>query len=159
MSLTPRRPLNPLNLSEALRITARRLANGDRYRWTHMGACNCGHLAQTVTLTSPAEIHRIAMERAGDWSEQTREYCPTSGYPIDHVISALINLGATLSELRDLERLTDPKVLKRIPMLRRRQMDHRSREDVVLYMETWAKLLEEQTQRQMIVTLKEKMIL
>ena len=143
MSLTPRRPLNPISLAEALRITAQRLASGDRYRWTHMGSCNCGHLAQTVTLTPPAELHKIALERAGDWAEQTREYCPTSGYPLDHVISALIDLGATLSELRDLERLTDPKVLKNIPVLRRRQLDHRSREDVILYMETWADLLEE----------------
>jgi hypothetical protein len=133
-----------MSLAEALRITAKRLESGDRYRWTNMGACNCGHLAQTVTLTPPAEIHRIALERAGDWAEQTREYCPTSGYSLDHVISALLDLGATLSELRDLERLTDPKVLKRIPMLRRRKLDHRSREDVILYMETWAGLLEEQ---------------
>ena len=142
MSITPRPPLNPINLAEALRITSRRLSSGDRYRWTHMGACNCGHLAQTVTLTPPEELHRIALERAGDWSEQTREYCPTSGYPLDHVISALLSLGASLSELRDLERLTDPKVLKRIPAERRRRLDHRERDDVILYMETWASLLE-----------------
>jgi len=47
-----------------------------------------------------------------------------------------------LQELRDLERLSDPKVLKRIPIERRRNLDHRSREDVVLYMETWAGCLE-----------------
>lgn len=143
MSQLPRRPLTPLTLSEALKVTARRLSTGERYSWSHMGACNCGHLAQTVTLSSPEDLHRIALRRAGDWSEQTREYCPTSGFPLDHVISALLGLGASLAELRDLERLTDPKVLRRIPQPRRREMNFRSREDVILYMETWAELLEE----------------
>ena len=143
MTITPRSPIVPQSLAEALRVTARRLAQGDRYRWTHMGACNCGHLAQTVTFNTPAALHEFALERAGDWAEQTREYCPTSGYPLDYVISALLDLGATLQELRDLERLRDEKVLRRIPAERRREMDHRSRADVILYMETWAELIEE----------------
>ena len=143
MTITPRSPIVPQSLAEALRVTARRLAQGDRYRWTHMGACNCGHLAQTVTFNTPAALHEFALERAGDWAEQTREYCPTSGYPLDYVISALLDLGATLQELRDLERLRDEKVLRRIPAERRREMDHRSRADVILYMETWAELVEE----------------
>lgn len=136
-------PRVPTSLAEALRVTAKRISTGDRYKWTHMGACNCGHLAQTVTFNTPEELHAIALQRAGDWSEQTREYCPTSGYPLDFVISALLELGATLQELRDLERLNDPRVLKRIPAERRRGLDHRRREDVVLYMETWAKYIEE----------------
>tara|TARA_B100000963_G_C22631715_1_gene675231 strand:+ start:333 stop:782 length:450 start_codon:yes stop_codon:yes gene_type:complete len=135
-------PQVPRTLGEALRVTAKSIASGSRYKWTHMGACNCGHLAQTVTFNSPEVLHKIALQRAGDWAEQTREYCPASGYPLDFVISALLDLGATLQELRDLERLSDPKVLKRIPIERRRNLDHRSREDVVLYMETWAGCLE-----------------
>ena len=131
-------PQVPRTLSEALRVTAKRIASGSYYKWTHMGSCNCGHLAQTVTFNSPEELHKIALQRAGDWTEQTREYCPASGYPLDFVISALLDLGATLQELRDLERLSDPKVLKRIPVDRRRNLNHRCREDVVLYMETWA---------------------
>ena len=147
MTITPRSPRIPQNLAEALRVTAQRLSEGDRYRWTHMGACNCGHLAQTVTFNTPATLHEFALERAGDWAEQTREYCPTSGYPLDYVIGALLNLGATLQELRDLERLCDETVLKRIPVERRREMNHRSREDVILYMETWADLLDERESR------------
>lgn len=134
-------------LAEALRVTAKRILSGDRYQWTHMGACNCGHLAQTVTLNTPEELHAIALQRAGDWAEQTREYCATSGYPLDYVISALLELGASLQQLRDLERLQDPSVLKLIPRERRRDLNHRSREDVVLYMETWASLLEKESQK------------
>ena len=129
------------SLSEALKITAKRIESGSYYNWTNMGSCNCGHLAQTVTFNSPEYLHNIALQRAGNWSEQTREYCPSSGYPFDFVINALLDLGATLQELRDLERLCDPKVLKMIPLERRRNLDHRCREDVVLYMKTWADLL------------------
>ena len=137
-------PRIPATLEEALRVTANRISEGGNYNWTHMGSCNCGHLAQTVTFSSPEYLHKIALQRAGDWSEQTREYCPSSGYPFDFVINALLNLGATLQELRDLERLSDPKVLKMIPLERRRNLDHRCREDVVLYMKTWADLLREE---------------
>ena len=77
-----------------------------------------------------ALIHEMALMRAGDWSEQTREYCPTSGLPIDHVIESLLQLGASLSELRDLERLSDWRVLKQIPTERRRELSFRKREDV-----------------------------
>lgn len=33
----------------ALRHAAERPRQGAPYRWTHQGAWNCGHLAQTVT--------------------------------------------------------------------------------------------------------------
>ena len=65
------------DLIAALRSTARRLEGGARYRWTHMGSCNCGHLAQTLTRLPREEIHRLALERAGDWGEQARSRQPT----------------------------------------------------------------------------------
>lgn len=129
-------------LITALRLTAARLDSGVRYRWTHMGACNCGHLAQTVTRLSRAEIHRIALERAGDWGEQTVEYCAQSNLPMDHVIARLLELGLELRDLRHLERLDDPDIRRALPPARRRCLDFRSRADAVLYMQTWAGLLD-----------------
>ncbi|MEM8964472.1 MAG: hypothetical protein AAGD38_23500, partial [Acidobacteriota bacterium] len=101
------------DLIEALRSTARRLENGAEYRWTHMGSCNCGHLAQTVTKLSRAEIHRMALEKAGDWQRQVIDHCPTSGYPMDHVIAALLDLGLNREDLARLERLSSTEVLRR----------------------------------------------
>ena len=46
-----------LQMIEALRETARRLQKGAEYDWNHQGNCNCGHLVQTVTKLSKAEIH------------------------------------------------------------------------------------------------------
>ena len=132
----------------ALRATADRLAAPDaRYEWGHMGGCNCGHLAQTVTTLSRAEIHRHAMERAGDWSQQVVDHCPTSGLAIDWVIDRLLELGLSRDDLVRLEKLDDRAVLRRLaaeagssaPVA----LSRNRREDVVRYLRAWAALLEE----------------
>ncbi|WP_243635867.1 hypothetical protein [Hymenobacter edaphi] len=43
-----------LSVIEALRTTAQRLSTQAPYQWGHMGSCNCGHLAQTITRLSKA---------------------------------------------------------------------------------------------------------
>jgi hypothetical protein len=135
-----------ITLVTALRVTADRLASGVRYQWTHQGACNCGHLAQTLTRRSREEIHRIAVGRAGDWGEHAIEYCPTSGYPIDHLLTEMLEAGLELSDVASLERLGDREVLRRLPD-GGRAVDHRRREDVVVYLRAWADLLEERLGR------------
>ncbi|MCZ7679000.1 MAG: hypothetical protein M5U28_09700 [Sandaracinaceae bacterium] len=129
-------------LIAALRATAARLAAGSRYQWTHQGACNCGHLAQTLTRRSREELHRLAVQRAGDWGEHAVDYCPASGHPIDAVLGEMLDAGLELADVGHLERLSDVAVLRRFP-LGERALDHRRREDVVRYLEAWAELLEE----------------
>ena len=131
-------------LIAALRDTATRLAAGAAYNWTHQGACNCGHLAQTLTRRSHAEIHALALQKMGDWACKALEYCPGSGYPIDHIISEMLDAGLTTEDIIALERRADAEGLRRVPTGRRAEMDHRRRDDVVAYMRTWAALLEEQ---------------
>jgi hypothetical protein len=128
----------------ALRSTAARLRLGAPYRWTHLGACNCGHLAQTVTYLDADAIRRYAMERPGEWAEQVLEFCPTSGYPMDEVLRALFELGLTRDDLAQLEKLSAPEVLRRVPTEQRLALSYRDRDHVVLYMQTWADLLQEQ---------------
>ena len=130
------------DLIAALRATARRLEGGAVYRWTHMGRCNCGHLAQTLTRLPPEEIHRLALEKAGDWGEQAREYCSASGLPVDHILGVLLAHGLDADDVAHLERLSDPEVLRRLPA-GERHLDHRRRRDVVRYLRTWAALLED----------------
>ena len=128
-------------LIAALRATAARLRESSSFAWGHMGSCICGHLAQTITELSPAEIHRRAMERHGDWSEQSVEHCPASGLAIDHVIDEMLALGMIPSDIRHLERLSDPKVLARVPS---RYLRRQEQANAVQYMEAWAELLEDQ---------------
>ena len=130
-------------LIAALRATALRLADGAAYQWTHMGACNCGHLAQTVTQRPAAEIHALALEKRGDWADKAMDYCPTSGYPIDHVIGQLIGLGLDLDDIVHLERLSDPAILTALAPAQR-PLNHKLRAHVVAYLQAWAGQLEAQ---------------
>jgi hypothetical protein len=133
-----------VELIQALRTTALRLSEGVLYQWTHLGACNCGHLVQTLTKLTPAQIREYAQEKAGEWQEQAIEYCTTSSYPIDHIIETLLNAGLNREDIGHLEKLSCPHVLHRIPIERRITLSYRERVDVILYLETWARWLEEQ---------------
>ena len=130
------------NLIAAFRRTINKLKQNAPYQWGHMGACNCGNLAQEITQLTKGEIHQYAMEKSGDWNDQLIDYCPTSGYPMDLMISKMIEAGLSIDELRHLERLSDPKVLSHIPMPKRQQLKKNVKEDVILYLETWCLILE-----------------
>lgn len=128
----------------ALRKTVEKLSKGAPYQWGHMGACNCGNLAQELLEISKAEIHQFAMQKHGDWTEQLNDYCPTSGFPMDLMISKMLEKGLTIDELQHLETLSDPKILENIPLPKRNQLSKNKLEDVIFYMETWIELLENQ---------------
>jgi len=132
-----------LPLIQALHDTARRLAAEAPYQWGHMGSCNCGHLAQTITHLTKAEIHAQALQRYGDWERQLVDYCPTSGLPFDQTIDEMLDLGFSRADLTQLEKLGDPAVRAAIPFERRNALRHNQRDDVVLYLSTWADLLEQ----------------
>lgn len=127
------------DLIAALRQTAARLSGDVSYQWGHMGMCNCGHLAQSITGLAGGEIHQSALVREGDWEQQANDYCPTSGNLIDSVLAAMFDLGLTRSDVRHLEKLSDPQVSRRAGG----HLRFNRREDVILYMRTWADLLEE----------------
>ncbi|MFW5883329.1 MAG: hypothetical protein ACOCVG_03080 [Verrucomicrobiota bacterium] len=131
-------------LIRLLEETADRLESGADYSWSHMGRCNCGHLAQTVTKLHPAEIHRRALvKEACDWSEiseHPRQYCPSTGYPFDHIVDALSEMGLSAADLRALENLSDRKVLKALPG-GFRWLQRNRREDLILYLRTWSNLM------------------
>ena len=132
-----------LPLIQALRDTAQRLTTEAAYQWGHMGSCNCGHLAQTITQLNKAEIHTQAMHRSGDWERQLMDFCPTSGLPFDQTIDEMLALGFSRADLTCLEKLGDPAVRLAIPFERRNALRHNQRDDVVLYLRTWADLLEQ----------------
>jgi len=131
---------NPV-LIAAIEKTTFNLSKGAPYQWGHMGACNCGNLAQELTKLTKSEIHLYAMQRCGDWNDQILEFCPSSGYPMDLMVQKMLDSGLTLEDLSHLERLSDPEILATIPKTTRDNLCKNSREDVVLYMQNWAKLL------------------
>ena len=132
-----------IKLVAALRETARRLRNGANYSWGHHGACNCGNLLQVLTPLSEGEILRYAHTAVGEWTELAEEYCPTSNAPVNLVMSKLEQAGLTPVDIRHIEYLTDPEVLAHLPG-GFRWLQKNVREDVIIYFETFAHLLEEQ---------------
>lgn len=133
-----------LTLIDAIRKAAEQLRQSTQYQWGHMGACNCGHLAQQLTSFSKATIHQFAMQGRGDWHEQANDYCPTSGLPMDLLISQMLQKGLTTVDLQHIERLTDKSVLVKLDPLKRQSLQYNQKVDVILYFETWANVLEEQ---------------
>jgi hypothetical protein len=128
-------------LAKALREAAREINQGSQYQWGHMGNCNCGHLAQQLTSKTPEEIHRYAMEKHGDWADQVLDFCPTSGMTMDWLISELTSYGLSTRDLIDLERLSNPKILRKVGA---QSLEKNKKEDVAIYMEAWAGLLVEE---------------
>ena len=129
------------DLASHLRATARRLRDGASYRWTHQGRCNCGHLAQTLTGLESKKIHEIAIRSDGEWTDHVSEYCDTSGLPVNDLIRQMLSSGLTIDELGDLERLASPRVTRWLPQ-GQRYLNYRRREDVILYFETWADVID-----------------
>ncbi|HHP7243017.1 MAG TPA: hypothetical protein ACFCUD_15190 [Cyclobacteriaceae bacterium] len=125
----------------ALRKTAEKLEKGASYQWGHMGACNCGNLAQQLLHISKAKIHEYAMLGKGDWTDQVEDYCPTSKYPMDLMISELLNKGLTRQDLQNLEKLSDKEVLMHMT---KKYPAHNSKNDVTAYLKAWANLLEKE---------------
>jgi len=133
-------------LIQALRKSAQQILENNNYHWGHMGQCNCGFLAQNLLKKAPGEIHQIALTGNGDWNDQIRDYCPNSGFPMDSLIFDLIQFGIKAEELAELEKLSNPRILKETSK-QKDYLEFNQKEDVALYMYTWAELIENESLR------------
>jgi hypothetical protein len=141
-----------IELIEALRETARRLKNGAHYAWGNHGSCNCGNLLQTVTDLSSKEILQYSRSGTGEWTELAQEFCGVTEAPVDLLIGKLQKIGLTPSDIHCIEYLQDKQVLDRLPG-GFRWLKRNVREDVILYMETMAEMLEEKLIKQVDLNL------
>lgn len=130
-----------LKLINSLRETAWRLRGGAYYAWGNHGACNCGNLLQVVTKKSKEEILRLAHAGVGEWTELAADYCDSTGLPVNAMVSELQDIGLTSTDIHHLEYLDDKTVLQHLPG-GFRWLKRNVREDVILYFETFAMLLE-----------------
>ena len=133
---------NPL-LINALRQTSERLSKGEKYEWGHMGRCNCGHLVQTITSMSAREIVEAVEHELNEWTEHAREYCESTNSKAESIFRELREVGFDYDDFVKLEYLSDKRVLDRIgepPVF----LSKNNVDDVILYMETMADLLEEE---------------
>lgn len=128
-------------LVRALRDTAKRLKNGADYAWGHHGTCNCGNLLQVITHMSKEEIIRRAHTNVGEWTELAEDYCEITNSPVYLLISELQQLGLTPTDIHNIEYLQDKSVLKKLPG-GFRWLKRNLREDVIVYFQTFADMLE-----------------
>jgi hypothetical protein len=133
-------------LINALRETTSRLANGAKYEWGHMGRCNCGHLVQTVTQMTDYEIAQSVDFELDEWSEYAKDYCEGTGHKVDDLFIVLQNIGFSYQDVIHLENLSDTRVLDRLEG-GRRYLQRNQVEDVALYMNTLAGMVEEELYR------------
>jgi hypothetical protein len=138
-------------LIDALRETAKRLKQQAKYAWGNHGSCNCGNLLQVVTKLDQKEILQFARTGVGEWTELAEEYCGVTDAPVSLLISKLQEIGLTSTDIHNIEYLEDKEVLKALPG-GFRWLSRNQREDVIVYMETMAQLLEEKLLRQVHVS-------
>jgi hypothetical protein len=128
-------------LIHALREAARNLRHGADYAWGHHGSCNCGHVLQVVTHLNEKEILEYAQTVYGEWTEIAEEYCGVTNVPAYLLVSKLEKLGLTPTDIHNLEYLEDRTVLENLPN-GFRWLKRNVREDVIVYFETMAEMLE-----------------
>jgi hypothetical protein len=143
-----------IELISALRETAQRLSNGAQYAWGNHGACNCGNLVQVVTNFTKGEILRYAHQGIGEWTELAQEFCPVTNAPIDLIISKLVDIGLTPTDIHHIEYLTDREVLNHLPG-GFRWLKRNNREDAIAYFEAFADLLQEKLLKDVIIDMDE----
>jgi len=130
-----------LTLIAALRTTAERLKDGAPYAWGNHGTCNCGNLLQVVSNYTKQDILRFAHTGIGEWTELANDYCGVSNVPVDFLLSKLQEIGLTPTDIHNLEYLEDRLVLNELPG-GFRWLKKNVREDVIVYFETFAAVLE-----------------
>jgi hypothetical protein len=136
-----------IELISALRETAKRLRNEkQKYAWGNHGSCNCGNLLQVVTKLDEKEIIQYARTGVGEWTELAEDYCGVTDAPVSLLISKLQEIGLTPSDIHNIEYLEDKEVLQALPG-GFRWLSRNQREDVIVYMETMAQLLEDKLAR------------
>lgn len=139
-----------VELVQALRETATRLKNGAAYAWGNHGCCNCGNLLQVITNLSKEEILQYAHTGIGEWTELAEDYCGVTDAPISLLLYKLEQAGLNTNDIHNLEYLEDRDVLKNLPG-GFRWLSRNKREDVIVYFETYANMLEEKLLQQIQV--------
>ncbi|HWI91997.1 MAG TPA: hypothetical protein VNT20_12025 [Flavisolibacter sp.] len=132
-----------IKLIEVLREAAQNLRNGYDYAWGNHGSCNCGHILQVVTHLSKNEIVEHAQSVHGEWTEIAEDYCGVTNAPAYLLVSKLEKLGLTPTDIHNVEYLQDRTVLQNLPG-GFRWLKRNVREDVIMYFETMAAMLEEE---------------
>jgi hypothetical protein len=79
----------------------------------------------------------------GAWEPENIGSCRVTGTPLDAVFDELEAIGLDPADIQHLERLSDPKIRKRLGT-HSTEFPHHVRENAIAYLRAWAELLEEE---------------
>ncbi len=88
------------------------------------------------------EILQYAQSGIGEWTELAEEYCENTNAPVNLIIRKLERIGLTSADIHNIEYLQDTEVLNALPG-GFRWLERNVRDDVIVYFETFANILEE----------------
>lgn len=141
------------NKIEALKATLIGLKDPDReYEHGHHGTCNCGFVISAITELGKNEIlKRLTIDGLGgcyysDMIDGRKfEICPVTGLPMNYIIKSLFEAGFNGDDIKNLENLSDKKVLSlaRINTSLNGRY-YADRENVIAYITAWIEILEEE---------------
>jgi hypothetical protein len=134
--------MNKTKLIEALRKTADRIASGTSdYSWVDSRQCNCGQLLQTITGESAKQLLNRQMSGEVEFINWSNIF---GHVYLSKWADRLVESGMTYSDIHDLEYLVNPLVRNRVGPV---WLDRSNQSHVVIYMNTWATMLEEDQKR------------
>jgi len=154
-------------LITALRQSAAAVRNQTfGYEWSNMKSCNCGVVACALLGYDQEKLNTsLPTKPQYNWLKFVGEYCPVTGLPEHLVLRAMTDAGLSPRDIIELEAMSNQQVLARMPVQYQtkivggwwamlfgrtrevkqpRPFHYTNRQDLVLYLEAWADLLEEQ---------------
>jgi hypothetical protein len=127
-------------------LTAREIQEGAMQREGDWGEQAAAHPARGWNVPRPHPRPdygaRLALDE-GAWEPENVGACSATGTPLDAVLDRLYELGLTPDDVRNLERLGDSVVRRRLGT-NTEHFAHHERDNVVKYLRAWADLLEEE---------------
>jgi hypothetical protein len=136
-------------LIAALRAAADEVEkNPDAYDWGLTTKCNCGIVAQHITGISANDLWK-KLSTVGLWRSIIAENlnCRATGLPMDSVVTAMMEVGMSEQDFKDLEYLSNQKVLDALgieSMSNDEHCQYDDRESFIAYARKWAELLEKE---------------
>jgi hypothetical protein len=136
-------------LITALRTALKVLENGTfPYNWEHCSSCNCGVVFCALTGKSPRDLVSLiprGQTEKSTWIDRIGYHCPITGVPTNTFINGLFAAGLTLEDIKNLEFLSDPKVITKLKETGFTEKIKKSdKQHVIAYLRAWVDVLIEE---------------
>lgn len=115
------------------------------YNWGNLDSCNCGVLAKTLingkdVLSCGFKSINSVLQNPKYYLFSDRTHCLSTNEPLPEVYAALRDAEFTDSEMKELELLKSPQILKKIGVA---ELKHSDKSHLISYLKAWVEILKE----------------